>query len=202
MNDTPERSGFDWETRFRDGHTPWERGGLHPALARWAATGAVRAGRSIIVPGCGRALEPLELARLGLNVTAADLSATALAWQRAQFNAAGLDAELVEGDVLAWRPDEPADLVWEQTFLCAIPPALRADYERAVHAWLKPGGALLALFMQKAERGGPPYGCALDAMRALFPAERWAWPEEQDFIDFPHPGLDDKSELGGVLVRR
>lgn len=94
------------------------------------------------------------------------------------------------------------DLVYEQTFLCAIPPRLREDYERTVHAWLKPGGRLLALFMQKDKRGGPPYGCALDAMHALFPPERWAWPADDDFTAWPHPSLNGKPELGGMLERR
>ncbi|MHA6288716.1 methyltransferase domain-containing protein [Maricaulis sp. CAU 1757] len=197
-----ERTALDWEARFRAGDAPWERPGLHPALRQWRETGRLKPGARIIVPGCGRAPEVEAYARLGLKVTGADLSTTALAWQAERLAAAGLEAELVEGDVLAYRPGAPFDLVHEQTFLCAIPPRLRADYEAAVHAWLKPGGALLALFMQKEERGGPPYGCAPEAMRDLFPEARWRWPEEGELVAYPHPSLGGKPELGGVLLRR
>jgi SAM-dependent methyltransferase len=197
-----DRTPFDWETRFRDDDTPWERRQLHPAAAHWLAEGVLAPGLGVIVPGCGRAPEVVAFARAGLHVTAGDVAPTALAWQRDRLDAAGLDAGLVEADLTQWRPGEPADLVYEQTFLCAIPPRLRADYERAVHAWLKPGGRLLALFMQKAERGGPPYGCSLEAMHALFPAERWTWPADDAFTAWPHPSLNGKPELGGVLVRR
>lgn len=202
MTETSERTPFDWDTRFRDDDAPWERRQLHPAAAHWLESGVLAPGLTVIVPGCGRAPEVVTFARAGLDVIAGDVSPTALAWQREQLEAAGAEAELVEGDILAWRPGAPADLVYEQTFLCAIPPRLRMDYERAVHAWLKPGGRLLALFMQKQKRGGPPYGCALEAMHDLFPAERWDWPADDDFASWPHPSLNGKPELGGVLVRR
>lgn len=202
MTETSERTPFDWDTRFRDENTPWERRQLHPAAAHWLESGVLAPGLTVMVPGCGRAPEVVAFARAGLTVIAGDVSPTALAWQRDRLKEAGVTAALVEGDMLAWRPDAPVDLVYEQTFLCAIPPRLREDYETALTHWLKPGGRLLALFMQKAERGGPPYGCALEAMHDLFPAERWVWPADEAFIAWPHPSLNGKPELGGVLVKR
>lgn len=202
MSASEDRTALDWEARFRDNETPWERGDLHPAIALWQQAGALEAGRRIIVPGCGRSPEPAFFAGLGLEVTAMDLSGTAIAWQKAHFDQLGLSGHFVEGDSLAWTPDEPVDLVHEQTFLCAIHPSLRTDYEAALRRWLKPGGQLLALFMQKDEMGGPPYGCSLDAMRSLFPADRWDWPSDTDFRPCPHPSLNGKPELAGILTLR
>ncbi len=190
----------DWESRFQADDAPWERGGLHPAFAHWAALGLLTPGASILVPGCGRGEEPLALARAGLKVTAIDIAPAAVAWQRARFAEAGLEGDILLADGLDWRPGTPFDLYWEQTFLCAISPKLRAAYERAAHDQLRPGGVLLALFMQKDEPGGPPYGCALPAMRELFAADRWRWPEGEPPA-FPHPGLNGKPELGVPLVR-
>ncbi|SDM86977.1 methyltransferase domain-containing protein [Maricaulis salignorans] len=197
-----ERSAFDWETRFAAEDTPWERPGLHPAMLAWVEAGELEPGARVIIPGCGRSPELGFLAARGLEVTGADLSATALAFQRQAVETAGHGAALLEGDVLAHRPDTPYDRVYEQTFLCAIPPRLRVDYERALCDWLRPGGHLLALFMQKDVAGGPPYGCALPAMRELFPAQRWIWPDDDSFIAWPHPSLTGKPELAGILVRR
>jgi methyl halide transferase len=202
-----ERSSFDWDIRFRNDETPWERSGLHPAAETWIRTGVLAPGQSVIIPGCGRCPEVEAFARAGLTVTAGDLSETALAWQSSRLSSAGLSAQLISGDMLEgagglWLPDVPVDRVYEQTFLCAIPPRLRETYEAALCRWLKPGGQLLVLFMQKQERGGPPYGCPLDAMHALFPESRWEWPAEADFVPYPHPSLNGKPELGGILVRR
>lgn len=193
---------MDWETRFQTDDTPWERNGLHPVLDHWADLGLLADRSSIMIPGCGRAREPLELARAGVEVTIADLSSMALAWQGEAFEVEGLAVKSVEGDALSYQPDLPFDLIWEQTFLCAISPKLRERYERVVFDWLKPGGALLALFMQKDEMGGPPYGCSIKAMRDLFPSTRWDWPEEDVFTPFPHPSLNAKPEIAVALKRR
>ena len=193
---------MDWEQKFKEDYAPWERGSLHPAVSDWGAQGVFKAGLQILVPGCGRSPEVAHFARLGLNVTALDLSATAIAWQREQLAKQGLSATLVEGDGLQWQGSGSLDLFYEQTFLCAISPKLRQTYEKRAHDWLKPDGRLLALFMQKDELGGPPYGCSLDAMQSLFTADRWAWPGDENFTPYPHPSLNGKPELGGILVRR
>jgi len=192
---------MDWDQRFRDDTTPWERPGLHPAFEDWRAKGAFNDLERVIVPGCGRSPELKAFAVLGKAAIGADLSATALDWQRENLATDNLKAELIEGDVLLWRPETPLDGIYEQTFLCAIPPQLRSEYEQTVHDWLKPGGKLFALFMQKEEMGGPPYGCAIPAMQKLFPASRWEWPET-DPRAYPHPSLNGKPELAAILTRR
>ncbi|MBI1263928.1 MAG: methyltransferase domain-containing protein [Alphaproteobacteria bacterium] len=195
------RTGMDWEARFRADDAPWERVGVHPALPHWADAGAFKPGSRILVPGCGRSAEPGAFARLGLAVTGVDLAPSAIDWQLARFASENLTGRFVITDALAFRPDLPFDAVWEQTFLCAIHPRLRPDWEAMAHASLKPGGSLFALFMQKDEPSGPPYGCAMDAMRALLPDTRWIWPETP-LTAYPHPHLNDKAELAARLIRR
>lgn len=195
------RTPFDWEARFQAEDAPWERGVVHPAVTHWIETGAVTPAQRVYVPGCGRGAEPAALAAAGMDVTASDVAPSAAAFQREALKAFP-GAVMVEGDSLAWRPPEPFDALYEQTFLCAIHPRQRGAYEAMAFDVLRPGGKLLALFMQKTEAGGPPYGCLMPAMRALFPDERWIWPDEAAFTPFPHPNLGGKAELGGVLVRR
>lgn len=195
-----DRSGFDWEARFQADDAPWERQGVHPALIDWIDSGVLKPGQNVLTPGCGRSEEPTVLAHHGLKVVATDIAPSAIAWQKARFDSAGVSATAIETDALAWRPDTPVDMLYEQTFLCAISPKKRNAYEAMAHASLKPGGLLLALFMQKAEMGGPPYACGLDAMRTLFTEDRWRWPEAEP-RPYPHERLNDKAELGLVLTR-
>ncbi|WP_297737699.1 methyltransferase domain-containing protein [uncultured Maricaulis sp.] len=208
MSQTEDRSAFDWEARFQNDDTPWERPGLHPAAEAWLARGVLARGQSVVIPGCGRCAEVAAFARAGLKVTAADLSDTAIAWQKAKIRDEQLSCEYFEGDILRsddqrWCPDVPVDRVYDQTFLCAIHPRLREQYAYALaNLWLKSGGQLLALFMQKDERGGPPFGCSLDAMRDLFSDTDWIWPDPNEFQAWPHPNLNGKPELAAVLTRR
>lgn len=197
-----DRTGMDWEARFQSNDAPWERQGVHPAARDWLDAGVLKPGQSVLTPGCGRSEEPGFFAQAGLEVTATDLAPSAIDWQQARFSTLGVtSAQAFETDALAWRPEQPFDALYEQTFLCAIHPRRRADYERMAYECLKPGGHLLALFMQKSVPGGPPYGCGMDAMSALFAQERWMWPDQEP-RPYPHPGLNDKAELAVVLTRR
>lgn len=194
-----ERDGrrTDWEQRYTDGRTKWDRGEPSPALTLWLGLGVVPKGR-VLVPGCGNGYEVVELIRHGCEVTAVDIATQPVAALRARLADEGLEADVVQADLLEWQPDEPFDAIYEQTCLCALDPLHHAAYELRLATWLKPGGSLLALFMQTGEEGGPPFDCPEPRMRELFDAARWQWPQELGRI--PHP--NGFHEEAGVLVRR
>ena len=192
---------MDWEKRFIDGQTPWLRPGLNPAFEAWfmGASGPELAGVQVIVPGFGTSLEPLEFARRGAIVMGLDIAPSAVVFQRKVFAEAGLSGDFSLGSLAVQRARLPADLIYEQTCLCAIEPADRAAYEAFAHAALKPGGKLYALFMQNTLRpGGPPFHCDLAEMHVLFAPDRWSWPKEPPFRS-DHP--NGMHELGFVLTR-
>ena len=107
--------------------------------------------------------------------------------------------------MLARSPGAPVEAIYEQ-----IPVRLASGplgvLRRAAACWLKPGGLLLAMFMQARRPGadegrveGPPYHCDINGMRALFPSERWDWPKPP-YAAVRHPG--GAFELAVVLRRR
>jgi SAM-dependent methyltransferase len=193
-----------WQQRFAAGNTPWDRGEANPQLGAWLAAGVLKRCR-ILVPGCGSGYEVAALAAAGFEVTALDYASEAIGRARKQLDRAGLDATLIEADALAWQADRAFDAVYEQTCLCALYPDQWRDYADQLHRWLAPGGRLYALFVQWPRPGaaegaieGPPYHCDINAMRALFPDPRWAWPKPP-YPRTTHPrGL---AELAVVLER-
>ena len=172
---------IDWEAKYHAGTTGWERPGLNPAFTAWREDGTLAPCR-ILLPGAGRSPEPLAFAEAGFDVTVVDLAPSAIAAQRARFAAAGRPATLVEADLLEWGPERPFDAVYDQTCLCALPPALHAAYVGRLSTWLRPGGHLHILFMQTGRPEGPPFDCPIDQMRALFPSIAWNWP-----VSLPDP---------------
>jgi len=168
----PEAVGF-WEERYRTGRTRWERPGLHPAFLAWRQAGTLSPCR-ILVPGAGRSPEPAALAEAGFDITVLDLASSAVEAQRARL--AGTTARVIEADLLGWHPAVAFDAIYDQTCLCALPPARLPDYAARLAAWLRPEGQLFLLLMQTGAPGGPPFDCPLPAMRALFPAPNWEWP--------------------------
>ncbi|HEX6827367.1 MAG TPA: methyltransferase domain-containing protein [Burkholderiales bacterium] len=187
-----------WEERYRSATTHWDRGGTSPALLEWLEQGALTPSR-ILVPGCGRGYEALELARRGFEVVALDFAPSAVRHLRDELLRAGLRAEVHEADVLAWTAEHPFDAIYEQTCLCALPPKTWARYEEQLRGWLRPGGRLLALFMQTHKEGGPPYHCDPGAMRGLFAELHWEW-SGAPFCEVPHPA--GFYELSTILTRR
>ncbi|MGZ8422686.1 MAG: methyltransferase domain-containing protein, partial [Nitrospira sp.] len=83
-----------------------------------------------LVPGCGRGHEVTLAAEHGLDATGLDIAPTGTAEARSTYPR--LAERFVTGSVF----DPPAELrgayaiVLEHTCLCALPPALRADYRR------------------------------------------------------------------------
>ena len=171
-----ETQAIDWESRYRDGTTGWERHGLNPAFLAWREAGTLAPCR-ILVPGAGRSLEPLALAETGFDVTVVDAAPSAVAVQRAHFLRLKVSARAEQADLFGWDPDAPFDTIYDQTCLCALPPGLWPSYVHRLHRWLRPDGTLFILFMQNHRQNGPPFHCDLGAMRRLFAAPAWTWPE-------------------------
>jgi len=166
---------IDWEARYREGTTGWQRPDVNPAWSAWVGDGTLAPGR-ILVPGAGRSAEPLALAEAGFTVTVVDIAPSAVAFQQERLVPAG--GEAVLADLFGWQPERPFDAVYDQTCLCALPPDLWDAYAARLAGWLRPGGVLAVLFMQTGREGGPPFHCDLARMRTLFPEAAWTWPAE------------------------
>lgn len=191
-----EKSRY-WDDKYQTGMPGWDRRGVSPALLHWLDAGMLSPCR-LLIPGCGHGHEVVELARRGFTVHAVDIAPTPLSRLRMILAKEGLDARLIQADVLHWQPDALFDAIYEQTCLCALAPQEWPLYAAQLYGWLRPGGLLFALFMQTGRFGGPPYHCALEDMRSLFPSEHWQW-VEPPHREIPHPnGL---FEYAAVLQR-
>lgn len=188
----------DWEARYQAGSTRWDRGAPSPSLERWLEVTALGPGSRIVVPGCGFGHEVPALASRGFRVIGLDVAPTPVGHLRRALAQAGLEAEVVQADMLAWQPEAPVDGIYEQTSLCALPPEQWSAYEVKLHGWLREGGELFACFMQTGREGGPPYHCAVPTMRQLFPADRWGWQDEVGRTDH----TNGKHERLYRLIRR
>lgn len=193
----PQLTQAGWQSRYDTGKTGWDRGQINPMLAAWLARGILKPCR-ILVPGCGRGHEVLELASRGFDVTGIDFAPSAVAHVRGELLERGLTAEIFEGDLFAFDPPSRFDAVYEQTCLCALDPENWSRYEARLHGWLRGGGRLAALFMQSGKADGPPFHCDVTEMRRLFDGTRWAWRGEPERVEHP-AGLE---EMGVILDSR
>ncbi len=158
-----------WDARYRDGHTPWERGRPPPDLLELLeALGGTTL--CVLVPGAGHGTDAVAWAAAGHEVTAIDHAPRAVERCRARARAMQRPLRALLADVL----DLPADLhgafdvVWEQTCLCALPPSARRSYACSMAKALKPGGRLYGLFWDHGRSGGPPYNVSEACVRSAF----------------------------------
>ncbi len=172
---TDEQLRLDfWREKYASDHTPWDLGGVSDPVQQLADT-RFPPGGAVLIPGCGRGHEAIHLGQRGCRVTAVDFAEAPISHLRAEAQTCKIELELVLDDVFAWarQTDKRFDVLLEQTFLCAIEPALHAEYERMARRLLKPGGLLAGVFMEVEGDGGPPYNCPPDLVKTLFGAEHW-----------------------------
>ena len=166
----------DWEDQYRRGETPWDKGAPAPPLVDFLARASLHG--DILVPGCGlghdvRALASQPMPPGETRVLGVDVSSAAIRAAEA-VPPAGEESYRV-GDLFALPAEIVGAFDWvvEHTCFCAIDPARRSDYVRAVHAALRPGGRLLAIFYLNPhdpgeDRTGPPFESNVAELDELF----------------------------------
>ena len=154
-----------WETRYRADATPWDAGGVPQRLATFLATENSHR-KKVLVPGCGSGYEIAAFAKAGHAVTAIDFSEAAVARTRQVLGA--LAGHVILGDFFAAQlPTAGFDLIYERTFLCALPRRLWPDYARRTASLLRPGGCLAGFFFFDTNESGPPFGLKTGELEAL-----------------------------------
>lgn len=185
---------------------PWSDGRANPALVNWlnaAAPSLVRCGSRVAVPGCGLGEDARELIKRGYEVTAFDISPTAVEWARR------LDPDHAEcyhrADLFnlspRWR--RRFDLVAEIYTVQSLPMARRPDVFKALADLLTPHGVLLVIARGSkdpvGEADGPPWALTREE---LLRATAAAGLSPQGSVDM---FLDDETppqwRLRGVFTR-
>jgi hypothetical protein len=163
---------MSWQEAWREGRIPWDAGEAAPSLVELVEGGELPAGRAL-VPGAGSGYDVLALAAAERHVVGLDLADGARERFEALRQQQGVPkewAEVVVADFFDWQPDEPFDVIWDYTFLCAIEPEMRQRWAERVDELLAPGGELVTLIfpiVDKDPTDGPPYPMSSELVRDL-----------------------------------
>ena len=167
---SPALDAAYWQDRYAAGRDGWDARAITPPLRAYFDQLDVARQTRVLIPGAGRAHEAEYLHGLGFRqVFVADIAPDALAALAARvpdFPA----AHRLLANFFALTPDPPYDLIVEQTFFCALNPALRPAYARQCAALLRPGGTLVGLLFDTDFGPGPepPFGGSREEYRAYF----------------------------------
>ncbi len=195
-----------WQAAWEEGRTPWDAGKSAPVLRSLVEEGSLPQGRAF-VPGAGSGYDVLTLASPRRAVVGLDLAPLA----KTRFDALAQthphrgQVEFVVQDAFAYAPDAPFDLVWDYTFLCALPPELRPTWATMVDRLLHPShGELAALIFPVVPDAdpseGPPYPMTTELVAEL--VEPFLEPISIVPVETSNPGREGKEWLGRFQRRR
>lgn len=165
----------DWNQRYEQQDTPWEKGRPAPPLLEFLEThsSGVWGDGEVLVPGCGTGHDVRALAAAGCKPLGLDLAPNAIELAHKKPMAGGESYEL--GDFLdpTWQQGKHFDAIWEHTCYCAIDPSRRDDYAAACRELIRPGGHLVGVFFLTPndpgeEDDGPPFNASIEELDARF----------------------------------
>ena len=164
MDETEITSPEFWSSRYSAAKMPWDLHDVPVPLQTFLAR-PQRAG-SVLIPGCGSGYEVRAFHDAGFDVTALDFAPAAIDRARAVL---GELAQLVKlGDFFTYDFGCKFDLIYERTFLCALPPSRWHDYARRMRELLKPSGRLVGIFLYGEEADPPPFPMREKQAKDLF----------------------------------
>ena len=140
---------------------PWAKLSLHPYLQDWLDRTKVQGNsRSALVIGCGLGDDAEALQERGFQVTAFDISPTAIAWCQKRFPNSSVT--YIVADLFALDPSwhRTFDLVFESRNIQALPLSVRSNVINVIASLVAPEGTLLVITRHRetdTEPEGPPW---------------------------------------------
>ncbi|MFT6398406.1 MAG: SAM-dependent methyltransferase [Bradymonadia bacterium] len=167
----------EWNARYVEENTPWDLGKPSKVLQSALNLGLLEGRQRVLVPGCGRGHDVLELAKRGHDAVGADFAEQAIAWLNEQAAERELSAEGRVIDIFSLE-DAPVgtfDAVWEYTCFVAIDPSLRDRYAALMTRLVRPGGRFVhAVFPthREPDAHNPPWPILPDEVKERF-GKQW-----------------------------
>ena len=157
-----------WETQYQNKSIGWDLGGISPALKIYIDN-LKNKSSAVLIPGCGNTYEAEYLIEQGFtNITVIDIAPTLVLNLREKFNS-NSNIAIILGDFFEHQGHY--DIIIEQTFFCALEPALRQDYARKMNELLTTDGILFGLLFNRQFDIGPPFGGSQEEYRSIFQNE-------------------------------
>ena len=178
-----------YKVAYRFGFAPWEHAATDPPAVRHITALFEREERGRQRPygraldlGCGRGHWSVTLAQRGWSVTGVDLAPKAVQAARMHASDAGVDVQIVQGDVTALQHAGVGSgfrLVWDFGTIHGLTQAQRQAVGRGVSALATDDATILMLAWVPAWRGPLPRGVSREEVEEAFSG--WKVTEEEPF---------------------
>jgi len=150
-----------WSEKYQSNKTSWDIGAVSTPIKEYIDQLEDKH-LSILIPGAGNAYEAAYLFEQGFtNVSIVDIAKEPLDNFKKSVPDFPKDKILQED---FFKHEGSYDLIFEQTFFCALDPSLRVNYIDKMKVLLKSNGKLVGLLFDfRLDDVGPPFGGSEDA---------------------------------------
>lgn len=173
MSDNNKRRTFpDWEKLYKEEPVekmPWFNPELDRDLAGALKDLRIKGGRALDI-GTGPGTQAFRLSERGFEVTATDISKSAIRKARKAAKEKGLEIDFRVDDVLATKLSGAFDFIFDRGCFHVLPPEKRAVYRDTVAGLLNEGGYLLlkCFSHRETKMQGGPYRFTRKALKETF----------------------------------
>ncbi len=145
-----------WDNQYNANATGWDMGEVSLPLKEYIDQLTNKKLR-VLIPGCGNSYEAAYLLQQGFtDISVIDIAPTLVNNLKEKF-ASNPNIKIILGDFFELKGEY--DLIFEQTFFCALNPTLRKEYAAKMKELLAANGKLVGvLFDREFEQHGPPFG--------------------------------------------
>ncbi|CZT45249.1 related to thiol methyltransferase [Rhynchosporium secalis] len=221
--------GSKWNDLWTEGFLPWDKGFPNPALSDvlsqrqdllppCISSSQQKHRKRALVPGCGKGYDVLLLSAFGYDAYGLEISSKALEEaKKVEKDMAGKDVyatrEGVERGKIEWVAgdffdkkgvlgEEKFDLIYDYTFLSALPPVMRPAWSKRFVDLLAPEGRIVCVEFptyRPPSTGGPPWALPPKVYLAHLarPGEELPYAEDGELQDSK---LGESSKNGLVRV--
>jgi len=134
------------EAKGDTAQVPWAKNQPHPFLQEWLSINSPQAAeKTALVIGCGLGDDAELLASLGYQVTAFDISPTAIAWCQQRFPDSSVNYLVADLFNLDPQWQGKYDFVFECKTIQALPLNMRSQVIQKITALVAPQGTLLVI---------------------------------------------------------
>ena len=163
---------------------PWANLRPHPGFDHWLSfTDLSKGGKRAVVVGCGLGDDAEAMAARGFEVTAFDVSPSAVEWAKTRFPGSGVAYHVADLFGLPGEWKRAFDLVVEVYTLQSLPGDVRPAAIEAVAELVAPGGTLVVVCRARESEepaAGPPWHLTREELCAF----EHLGLEQMSFVDY------------------
>ncbi len=173
-----------WIKSWEESRTGFNQQQYHAKLTQYFPQMQPQAGQSVLVPLCGKTIDMVWLASLGLQVHGVELYSGAVEdfFAENKFESvcktecadfidhAHQNIRISCGDFFKLNKTNSYDFIYDRAALVALPDSMRVDYARVICDSLKVGGKYLLIVYEydQSKMEGPPFSISKTEIERLY----------------------------------